>query len=117
MVRSFPEGDGPWQVSRPGERAVAPRWSPTGEEIFYAAGDQLMAAALKTEPGFAVEKRTNLFRSECFLSSVAAHYDVAADGKRFALLEAVEEDPPTLRVTQNWFAEFSGVNGATAMPD
>ena len=69
-------------------------------------GDQLVAASVTTEPAFTVEKRTNLFRSECFLSSIAAHYDVAADGERFVLLEAVPEDKPELRVTQNWFSEF-----------
>jgi DNA-binding winged helix-turn-helix (wHTH) protein/Tol biopolymer transport system component len=109
MVRSFPDGDGPWPISRPGERAVAPRWSPEGDEIYYAVGDQLVAASVTTRPEFAVASRTNLFRSECFLASVAAHYDVAAGGDRFVLLETVEEDPPALWMTQNWFAEFAGL--------
>ena len=107
-VRSFPDGGGPWQASRPGERADNPRWSPSGNELFYAVGDQLIAAEYTTDQGFVVTKRTNLFRSENFLISRGGHYDVAAGGERFVLLEALDEDKSALRVTQNWFAEFSG---------
>ena len=108
FVRTFPEGDGPWQVSRSSERAVQPRWSPAGREVFYVVGDTLVAAEVFTEPVFSVGRRREVLRSEGLLGSFAPQYDVSRDGQRFVLLEPVAQEKPTLQVTLNWFEEFRG---------
>ncbi len=99
-VRTFEEGRGPWQVSLPNESLGISRASRFRNEIFYGAGDGLMAVEYATEPTFRVTKRTTLFplRTRSFA--------VAPDGESFVLLEPYEEDKPTLRVTQNWYEEF-----------
>ena len=106
LVRSFPDGKGPWLVSRPGEYAVQPRWNRTANEIFYVVSDQLIAASVTTEPTFRVTDRTNILRSEGLEGNFAPQYDVTADGRRFVLFERVPEEEPTLLVTQNWYEEF-----------
>ncbi len=58
-VRPYPDPGGRWQVSLDG--GTEPRWSPTGREIFYRSGDRMMAAAVKTQGGFEVGSRTQLF--------------------------------------------------------
>ena len=106
MVRTFPDGRGPWWVSRPGEQADQPRWSPLGDEILYVVGDQLVAAKVSTEPSFRVEAYEELFRSQGLVGHSMPMYDISPDGKRIILLDPVPLEDPTLRVSQNWYEEF-----------
>ena len=52
-----------------------------------------------------------LFRSTVFRSTFGIRkYDVSPDGQRFVIAEAVEDaPPPTIRVVQNWAAEFKDI--------
>ena len=106
-VRSFPEGDGPWQVSTQG--GEQPRWSRDGKELFYVEGDTLMAVEVSTSPSFTTAATTRLFQHSDLRATAEYRYDVSADGQRFVLVETVESEeakPPSIHVVQNWFAEF-----------
>lgn len=47
LVREFPEGAGPWQVTTGG--GVEPRWSADGSELYYLAGNRLMAVPVRRD--------------------------------------------------------------------
>ncbi|HEX7798302.1 MAG TPA: protein kinase [Vicinamibacterales bacterium] len=103
-VRSFPTGDGKWRVSTNG--GMSARWRRDGQEILYVEGQQLMAAAVTTRPGFTVHGVTPLF-SNPTLTALNPEYDVTADGTRFILRERrADERPLAVHVVHNWFEEF-----------
>ena len=99
-VRTFPGGQGPWQITLPGEQMDWLRAHPSKNEIFYSADGYLNSVEYETEPIFRITKRNRLFQLR------GRYYDVIPDGDTFVLMEPLEDDQPTLRVTQNWFAEF-----------
>jgi len=100
-VRSFPEGNGPWQVSLAGELGSWLKASPAKNEIFYSTGGYLMSVEYSPGPPFAVTTRTRLFQIE------DRYFDVAPDGESFYILEPFEGDERLLRVTQNWWADLA----------
>ncbi len=105
-VTPFPESGAKWSISTNGARQ--PLWSPAGNELYYLEGPTLVAVEVKTTPEFSVGRATRLFSSDNFAPADSHTYDVSADGQRFVIREAVEgREPPTIRVVQNWFAEFS----------
>jgi Tol biopolymer transport system component/predicted Ser/Thr protein kinase len=108
-VRKFPEGDLVGQVSEDGGNA--PRWSADGREIYWVAGDTLMAAAVNIDGGFRVGPIQKLF-ADPTLRLGTRQYDVAADG-RFVTIErlepegeAAEERERSIHIVQNWYEEF-----------
>ena len=104
-VRTFPDGENDWQVSANG--GGRPRWSHNGKELFYVEGDTLVTTAVSTEPTFTTGTTTPLFQRASFGSG--GPYDVSADGQRFVVvesLEPVQAEPPSIRVTENWYEEF-----------
>jgi hypothetical protein len=111
-VRSFPDGEKKWQVSQHG--GSQPRWRKDGTELYYVRGDTLIAAKVTLTPGFAVGAAVTLFSNPA-LDWEYHHptYDVSADGRRFVLIEpqgALRK--ASIRVVQNWFAEFRDRKGA-----
>jgi hypothetical protein len=78
-------------------------------ELFYANGDTLFAVVTSTKPSFSMGATRKLFSRQDLVDWPFADtsYDVAADGKRFVMIEPVGPVPRlTIRVVQNWFAEF-----------
>ena len=106
-VRPFPEGSERWKVSVDNGGAQ-PRWSHDGKEIFYVEGDTLFAAAVSTEPTFAVKGRQRLFQSALLRGNFVPSYDVSRDGTRFVVVEPAGKGRPAIKVVQNWSAEFQG---------
>lgn len=107
-VRQFPSGGGQWQVSSSG--GCQPRWSADGRELFYVRGDTLHAVELVTDPVFKPISTKQLFSDPRLAvgSSDQVSYDVSADG-RFVLTdltETAEEQPPSIRVVENWYQGF-----------
>lgn len=83
-VRPFPVVDeGKWQVSVDG--GVAPRWSRSGDELYYVSNSVMMAALVQGEAGgFRVAGRIPLFSVADRAITAGANwapYDVAADGR------------------------------------
>lgn len=96
LVQPFPDADGQVEiVSVNGGRA--PRWSPTGDELFYwSASDSLVSVRFSEVDGrFVVRRREALFAvsggPEGFLPGV---YDVAPGGQEFVLRRLNPIPPP-----------------------
>jgi tRNA A-37 threonylcarbamoyl transferase component Bud32 len=104
-VRPYPGAGGRWQVSLDG--GTEPIWSPAGNEIFYRAGDAMIAATVRTQPGFEVTGRTKLFTAEYESASfLDQNYGVAPDGKSFFMLQRVVGTRQAVVVTLNWFDQL-----------
>jgi Tol biopolymer transport system component len=104
-VRSYPGPGGRWQVSLGGGNE--PIWSRAGNEIFYRAGDAMMAAAVRTQPSFEVTSRTKLFTGEYDAPNPGDQaYAVAPDGKSFFMLQVVTGSQQAIVVTLNLFDQL-----------
>jgi eukaryotic-like serine/threonine-protein kinase len=83
-VRSFPEGDGRWQISRDG--GGSPRWRADGKELFFIGPNlSVMAADLPLGPSVAGVPR------RLFSGRQTTIMDVAADGQRFRFADTLDE--------------------------
>jgi len=116
-VMPFPTPGGKWQISTAG--GVQPRWRGDGKELFFLAGNEMMAAAVNgtstaVEVGavqrlFAVSRRVQNYTSFAVSAGgfgPGAVYDVAANGQRFlvnAVIEGQTAAPPITVIT-NWTA-------------
>ena len=70
-----------------------------------------MAVEVTSAPSFSPGEVTPLFSDANLVTGNANQvmYDVAADGQRFVLMEAVESEQsntPSIHVVQNWYEEF-----------
>jgi serine/threonine-protein kinase len=106
-VRPYPGPGGQVAISAGG--GTEPVWSRTGHELFYRSGNQLMAADVRTLPGFAAAESRPLFENDAFVLELGgvggnASYDVARDG-RFLMLAGTSV-PTDVRVVLNWFDEL-----------
>ena len=101
-LQAFPSGRAKQQVSNAGGRA--PLWNPSGGELFYRDGDQVMVVDVQTNGELVLSKPRILFEK----LSVLGGYDVTRDGERFVMIERSEVDPPPtqLILVQNWAEEL-----------
>ena len=86
---SLPEscgGEGKWQISNGG--GSLPRWSRSGKEIFYLAGENMMAVPVRTEPRFEPGVAVKLFSKPDL-----QYFDVEPDGEHFVLVESPNRRP------------------------
>ena len=99
-VQSYPSGANRVPVSTGG--GVLPRWSGDGKELFYMAGDALMAVAMRPDGSFEAPRR--LFDRSGFLVNPRFHsYAVSPDGKRFLMIQREPGSVPRqLNVILNW---------------
>jgi Tol biopolymer transport system component len=104
-VRPFPDGAGRWQISLNG--GEQPRWRGDSGEIYYVEGRTLMAAQLRPGSQVEVVDREPLFSHPTAFQARGHNYDVTRDGKRFVIVETIQEPPPArIRIVQNWFERF-----------
>ena len=103
-VREFPGGQGTQLVSVRG--GTAPRWSAKGDELFFVAGNTLMAVSVTLAPRFAVGLPQPLFTSAKagLAGSEGFSYDVAADGQRFVVVRTLSRPERHAVVVENWLA-------------
>ena len=104
-VRKYPELDRAWPVSEAG--GVQARWSPTGREIYYRGGGQMMAVAFDgagAEPALGRPKALFADVYDFGQGLSIPNYDIAADG-RFLMLQRGAQGG-TLRVVLNWTEEL-----------
>ena len=80
-------------------------WSPTKDELYYVAGDTVMAVAFDIVAG---EFQAEPSRTLVDLPAGHNELEIAPDGERFMIIIQTGEDPsPTeLHVTTNWFEEL-----------
>ena len=104
-VRTFPDGGGPWQVSRNG--GVEPRWRGDGKELFFRGINQgMIAVDITTDPVFQAGVPHVLFQAN--LSGAGGAYRnprwaPTPDGKKFVAVIADRlDDLRPLTVEVNW---------------
>jgi Tol biopolymer transport system component len=102
-VRPFPETGGKWQVSAGGGRS--PVWSKKAPELFYQSPQGMMVASYTTNGGAFVASKPNLWAEK---KGLGLDFDLAPDGKRFAVVQAETEPRGTAQVTFlfNFFDEL-----------
>jgi serine/threonine protein kinase len=105
-VREFPGGQGKVQVSvRGGEE---PRWSATGDELFFVGEDTLMVVSVKHQPAFRAGMPQALFtaaKAGVVGGPGGFSYDVAADGRRFVVVRTIKRPERHAVVVENWLAK------------
>ncbi len=103
FVTPYPPSGAKWQVSTDGYEPV---WGRDGKELYYHRGDEIMSVDLDTS-GRALKAGSprTLFRAPLLRNTwlEGQRFDVAADGKRFLILERAD-DPPGMPFTVlvNW---------------
>ena len=110
-VRTFPGAGGKWQISNAG--GALPVWSRTGRELFFRTVDEskIMVAAYETKGDAFAPGKPRLWSETAFTSiGPAPNFDLAPDGKRFAVLLSAEklgdQKPRSeLTVLLNFFTE------------
>jgi len=114
-VRSFPKGDGKWQVST-GAFGFFPRWRSDGKELFYVTGisqGKVMSVEVNgLGSSFVAGTPEELFEPGSYGGPVPGHqgnyfeYAVSSDGQRFLMPQPVSgargSAPPTINVILNW---------------
>lgn len=86
--------------------AQEPVWSRAGGEIFFRSADKMMAAAVRTQPGFEVLGRSLLFTGSYDQAGRYRDYDVTRDGQTFVMLQPAQSTALSVFVTLNWFDQF-----------
>jgi hypothetical protein len=90
-VQPFPRGDGRLQVSNGGGQH--PMWNPRGGELFYVAGNDLVAVDIVANPTLRAGPARRLFSGDTLGMKltggniVERFYAVAADGRRFVVVK------------------------------
>jgi hypothetical protein len=87
-VRAFPPPSsgqgGKWQISNSG--GVEPRWSRNGHDLLYRSGDQIMVVSYTVKGDTFVAEKPRVWIAK--LGGV--EWDLAPDGKRVAVMTAVD---------------------------
>jgi Tol biopolymer transport system component len=111
-VQPFPPnpGGGRWVVSNGG--GAQPRWRRDGKELFFLAGNTVMATEVTPGPVFKAGVPKPLFAASTIvpgsdtagLSLSGFRYDVSADGQRFLLVTSAATTPASnaFNVVLNW---------------
>ncbi len=99
-VRSYPQPGARVSVSLQG--GSEPVWARDGRELFYRAGDSLMAASVTSSPTLTVTGRRRLFAGPFLNGGGYREYDVAPDGQHFVMISGGSAQS-TLYAVQNVF--------------
>ena len=110
-VGRFPGSSGKWQISNAG--GILPIWSPNGRELFFQTLDnRIMVADYEGKNESFTNGKPRLWSNQQLHDvSGALNYDLAPDGKRFAILpelKAPSEEKGPVHVTflLNFFDEL-----------
>jgi serine/threonine protein kinase/Tol biopolymer transport system component len=107
-IRPFPGPGGRWQISTEG--GTEPLWARNGRELFYRNGDKMMAVTIETKPNFTASKPILLFKGNYVMGpfSFRPSYDVSADGQRFLMVKAAEQQQGVseINLVLNWSEEL-----------
>ena len=91
-VRAFPppaSGQGSrWQISNSGGQD--PRWSRSGQELLYRAGDEIMATSYTSNSGTFVAEKPRVWLNRFSGTNGGTSWDLAPDGRRVAVVTPVE---------------------------
>lgn len=106
-VRPFPDPTGKWQVSTQG--GSQPSWRADGRELYYLAGNAIMAVPIAAGTTFEAGTPVKLFERQLIRGGVIRNrYVPSADGQKFLLnvpLESAEHQ--SFNVVLDWPAELT----------
>jgi eukaryotic-like serine/threonine-protein kinase len=106
-VRPFPGPGEKWPISLEGGNE--PVWPRNGRELFYRAGDTIMAVDVQTTPTFSAGKPRKLFE-RAYERSIAlwANYDASPDGQRLLMVrqENAAARATHINIVLNWLEEL-----------
>jgi len=107
-VTSYPKPSGRIQISNEG--GTSPAWSPDGSELYYMAGEAVVAVQLAHEPTLQVRSRETLFRGPYLQYRWHRQYEVHPDGEHFIMIAP----PPRgdVDVITGWFGEIERILAA-----
>ncbi len=71
-------------------------WSRDGRELFYTAGNQLVAVSVSTDSVFEPDEPRVLFEGPYEL------HDVSLDGQQFLMIKTDASPRTRIRIVQNW---------------
>ena len=122
-VQAFP-GPGP-KIQISGGGGNDPVWRRSGGELYYRAGDKMMAVSVTTSPRFNASAPKQLWEgsysqgtaSSCGMPGVSSsNYDVAADGQRFLMVRDDDQSAfaTTVVVVLNWGEQLKAIERAKA---
>jgi serine/threonine protein kinase/Tol biopolymer transport system component len=96
-VTQFPQPARSWRISTNG--GAQPRWRGDGKELFFVAGNKLMATSVGSGAEFQAGTPQPLFEIE------GVNYAPTKDGQRFLVSVVTEKAPaPPINVVLNWTA-------------
>ncbi|HYM22159.1 MAG TPA: protein kinase, partial [Vicinamibacterales bacterium] len=106
-ARPFPGPGEKWPISLEGGNE--PVWRRDGKQLFYRAGDALMAVDVQTSPAFSAGKPRKLF-DKPYERSMALwpDYDVSPDNQRLLMVRRENPSPPAthINIVLNWLDEL-----------
>jgi len=93
-VRAYPDKGSQWQISNSG--GTMPVWSPNGQELFYRTEDQrIMVATYVVKGGSFVAAKPRVWAPTPLANlGLTPNFDLAPDGKRFAVVMPAESPDP-----------------------
>jgi Tol biopolymer transport system component len=102
-VSAYPGPGGRIVISTGG--GAEPRWSKDGRELFYRAGDRMMAVTVAPGSSLTASSPRMLFEGRYKVSDASSGgFDVAADGRFLMIQSTVPEQPATeFNIVLGWF--------------
>jgi Tol biopolymer transport system component len=109
VVTTFPGAAQRWQIAFQGAPApVRPSWSRSGSKLYFAtANNELFEVSVATKPEVSFGKPTLVFNGTDAGIILTAGFDVGPTADRFLVLAGEAENPPVIRVIDNWAREFA----------
>jgi serine/threonine-protein kinase len=106
-VGSYPGPGAKHMVSTAG--GTEPVWAADGHEIYYLAGNKMMAAGVTTAPDFTAGEPEVLFEAPTAVHDpvILANYDVTADGQQFLIIPQSNQRPTQINIAINWSTELA----------
>jgi WD40 repeat protein len=101
-VRAYLDAGRREQISLDG--GTEPMWSPSGRELFFRRGPDMMAVEIRAGSTFDHGPPRVLFSARFEPDGVNANYDVSPDGQRFVMIKSADVGDKASRtvVTLNW---------------
>jgi serine/threonine-protein kinase len=103
-VRPFPQGQAQWPVSIDG--GTEPQWARSGRELFFLAGNKLMAVDVDTRSSFRAGKPRLLFEGDYAQDPGLSNYSVTPDDQRFLMMKSTQARIGEIRMVLNWTEEL-----------
>ena len=108
-VRAFassPGAGGKWQISSGG--GGTPVWSRTARELYFLRAGQIMVSDYTVRGSSFEASKPRVWSNQRLLQTAFSNFDLAPDGKQFAIVPDSSASPTEVRVTMllNFFDEL-----------